>query len=611
MRSKCDNPRQAGAKPSARPTLAAFMSVALGLSVAACSTLNSQIFPQRLLAPKASRPDASTGTDPVATAALNAARKPSGHVPLPDALAEAEQVQSQYAQAISEQTQYRALSDVGVISMTAAAVVTSLTGASKHAIVNYGGGAALAHVLSTNLVSVPRLKIYASGVTALGCAIASSEKFVLPDEVLGDPGDTPQGTPADKSLRGLVRRAQSLSARLSNVTGRLVQANVSEEREEFVGKPAAAVCATQVLPSCLPGNASTPAAMKQCQNRRAALAAQCAGTSMKKLVYQPHPDIAAMVARLEKQRGALNAQADALTRQIVVFDAAGGELRRATLNIAMGVNDQVLETLPDPATVLNAAKSLKSTAFELTGAPVFAATAAASAVEAGKSFAAGKPGSKSESWPNYGSRPTALLEEAENLYRQADDYIGLMHSKLKKMTQQQSLSRAPLESCGYQMGLALTLIPDVAEVSMEPGQVRTFAVSSPTGLAVQASAVPGLTRDPSGTFTYKASATAVVGSVETLHFADATGRLTRDVIVRIVKPATSETTITAATVDIGSMDQKRVAEALNLPGTSSASDVGSKVESCLRDKFSISSPARDKVPATLVPRIMNGECRGA
>lgn len=616
MRSKCEIPRATGTRPSAPSTLAAALSVVLAISVASCSTLNPQIFPHRLVPPRVNQTNPDGTTDPVATTALVTARKASGYVTLPDAIAEAEQVQAQYAQAISEQTQYRAWSDLGVITMTAAAVVTSLTGGSKHTIINAGAGAALTHTLNTTFVSVPRLKIYASGVTALGCAISSSEKFVLPDESLETPSGQQLGSASDSSLSGLVKRGEDLSRQMSKVTGRLAQTNYSVEEPEVVGKPKPEWCTSLVLPSCLPGSAGTPAAMKQCQDRRAALAGQCAGLSTKKVVLEPHPDTAAMIQKLDRQRVALKSQSDALSKQIVVFKAAGGELRRATLNIAMGVNDQVLSTIPDPSAVLSAAKGIKTTAFELTSASYFSPTAAsapsaASAVQTGKAQAAGKSGAKGESETNYRPRENVLLQEAEDLYRSADDYISLMHSKVEKLTQQQSLSRVPLESCGYQMGLALTMVPDVAEVSMEPGQSRTFTVNSPTGLAIQASTVPGLTRDPSGTFTYKASPTAAAGSVETLHFADSTGKLTRDVTIRIVKPAVAETTITSAVVDIGSMEAKKVAAALGLPETASANDIGTRVESCLKDKLSVATPARDKVPAILIPKIMNGDCRAA
>jgi hypothetical protein len=121
-----------------------------------------------------------------------------------------------------------------------------------------------------------------------------------------------------------------------------------------------------------------------------------------------------------------------------------------------------------------------------------------------------------------------------------------------------------------------------------------------------------LTRDAAGTFIYKASSTATPGSEETLHFSDVTGRLSRDVTIRIVKPAPVDaTTISAAVVDIGTMDPKLVAKQLGLSETASANEIGVKVESCLKDKMGIASPERDKVPAQLIQRIINGECRAA
>jgi hypothetical protein len=592
--------------------------IATSLALASCSTQTPQIFSDTLLSQRAAEGPAPDQPARGMPTTFNR----SGDISVEAAIQEAQTVQRQYLQAVKDLSEVGTGTSAALIGLSALGLAHGLTHPNAHALTQLGvvGGATYAY--GSTLTSRPRQQLFLVGAETLNCAIAASRPYALPKGWLiadGVPGSV------DNSLEGLAGQAEAQARVLRGSIDVLTLVNHDERRIDMVGKPAPDNCGT--LPACPASTSTDPdrvSARSQCLRRQANEQARCAGPRQRETVLSPSPEVPARLQELTQARRQLLRLATVARQQVLVFAGAGNALWQATVDTQVKVAREVLKTEPDLSAVLTAAQGIKGTGFLLSGAtalrtaPPPAGTASAPTTARGTAHASKAAGAKTAAAdPATSSRPPpiAALQAAREQIDSAQLIADQLQARLQTLAQRATAGRIPLERCGQGLGEArLTLSPDIGEITLAPGQSRSFLVSGGTGSAqgvvlAQAGAPSGgLTRNLDGAFVYRVPDAAADGASVVLRFNDGSGRLSREVTVHIAHAPGSPGT---SGIDIKTQDLKALAAALGLAATTAnAKEVAMRAEVCLRDTLGVASPDLQRIAPDHLARILAGACRG-
>ncbi|MBI3347918.1 MAG: hypothetical protein HY020_12010 [Burkholderiales bacterium] len=583
------------------------------LSVASCSTVQPQIFSEELSPTRpAVMPSYGDGPQPVQPAAVAASGSPSqfeANLPVETAIKQAEALQRLYVKAVQDHSGLNAGSSAALITLSALALITGVTHPKSKDLAVMGVAGSGLYAYSSTMTSKPRQLVYLAGVETLNCAVAATRPYVLP---VGFLTAAPNSDPlSDKSLDGLSTKADDQARGLSSLIELLTAMNASRVVTEPERK---STCPSQAAPLPVKPSGTDPDRLRAYSDRvaeRNRADAACAGRAATVQELKPSPEIAHMIGQLQGQRKHLHRLVAQAQKQAVVFGNAGDALHKVSVDTQLSVAREVLKTEPDVASVLSAAQAMRGTAFALSGAPAFKPEAPASAASA--AGAAQSSGTSRKSITTLPAKvddpPAELLKTARAAIQGAMEIGDQLKGKLEILNQRLRLTRVPLERCGQgSAGAVLSLSPDISELELAPGASQNFSLSGGAGTP-QAKAAAGLTRNLDGSFTFKLPASAEEGSTVTLVFTDGSGKLTREVTIKVV--AAGEGAPTGVTMDAGKVPTAVMALALGLTTQPpSAQEVSAALTTCLKgSKFKIESPDLEHVPADAFAKVLNGDCR--
>lgn len=579
------------------------LAVCAAGSITGCSTLTPQVFTDDLV----------TGATPAADS-CSAAPHP---MKLETALQRAGAAQRRYTTAVQNLSEVGTGTSAALIGLATAALFKGITHPNSQDLAGLGIAGSATYAYGSTMTSRPRQQVYLNGAVALNCAMDAATSYTLPKGWLRSSEPAPAGV---ESIDDMADQADAALPQLDQQLAVLDALNRPTTREAITGAPASPRCKTVVPEQCAQPAAGASADRTRryelCVSTANALRDACAGPVKTERKLQPHPDIALDIQRLERVRRSLVSLSATARRQAVVFGAAGDALCNRTTAVQFAVARQVLATEPDLAAVLNAATSLRSTAFNLSAAPALEPRAATTDAGAGGSqavLAQSDITRRKPAVPEVNERPDAALQAAEQVADAAERIATKLHARLVTMRDQVRTANARLAQCASDQQGGLQISPNVDEVSLAPGGSKSFTVSGGTGLPTASlgtsdAKVGELSRTLDGAFVFKAAADAADGSSAVLHFRDGTGTSSRDVTIKIERAGAAD----ASTTSIDRLSLPALAAALGLPSSPAPNqkEVMARIEACQRDKMHLPAPDAHELDAATKDFILSGKCNG-
>lgn len=436
------------------------LALAAAASLVACSTQTPQVFSEQLLPTLPRAGSAASSTPPGCPSTA------SGTVSICTALAQAEQLQSQYVRAVKE------LSELGT-GTSAALIALSALGLLK--VINHPNGADMAgigvvgsatYAYGSSMGSRPRQQLFLAGAQALNCAMAATRPYVLPTGWLRadiSPNATAAGEPG-ASTETLADNATQQLVEIDNALAQLQPFNRPQKSRD------------STAPRCVSGYTTACGQPDAPNTTRNTLRALCLGNAERnrctgpvERIDPPSPEVVDAVVRLQGLHSHLRAISAIAYQQASAFGQAGNQLQTRTVAVQMAVSKQVLATEPNLSAVLAASTAMRDTAFKLSAAPAFKAVdPQAPTASAGTGQSSGKAsakGTEKERAIAETNEATQKAVQAANSVAADSARVGnLLLARLKTLQSKVQLAQAELERCHTETAtIGLALVPPKAD----------------------------------------------------------------------------------------------------------------------------------------------------
>lgn len=494
------------------PTSMRVPAAALVLALAGCSALSPHMYSSRRVAVQ----------DANGKWALQDGGAPRS---LEETYAAAALMQGRYLAAVESQGNAVPQISAGLLGLSASSLYKGITGPNTRDMAGAGVVGTSAWAWRNTMLSDQRLAVYRAGADALGCAMAAVEPLRSAEKRLGNEADGAQQDTLYGRYQAVVAAQRLLRIEMVHSVGLTASRLVSVPAPAPAPRP----------PICKPVAVSAPAldklALERCKAQPPSPPPAAAPSTVTEL---PPTDLAQAYAQAKTVFQASGPRLQQAERVIDAVSGAGPALWQRTLAIENAVSTEVDKTIPNPASVLAAAKGMKDVAGVITGASVFKTVPAPGEAQGA---------AKRREETGQDRAATARLQQAStNLELAQIELDGVMLRLAGKGTAD---ARARLAECQLRIsGVTLNVSPSGEVIPAPLGAATTFFVSGGSGVplgAVRNGPKPGPLplKVEGGLFRFEFTPPdgVAVDTVLTLRFTDGAGQAEKLVEVQVTAAA--------------------------------------------------------------------------